>query len=138
MKNKKKYIIFALLIVFFLCSCQNKKITEGEVIYPKFEKIDYNKMESYNAYITKDNLNYKYTFYFEDNVCMNALVSISFDDEITANKYYEIIKNDDLYIDIVKKENIVTYYHNPENFIYMLYSKDIIFELLKENNFSSE
>lgn len=141
MNKSRNYIVYFFIIFIVslgLCSCKNNDGVDDEILYPNTDSINYSEMDIYETSYKKDNSTYNYTFYFEDDVCMNALVSIVFSDKQEAQAYYNSIKESEEFINIVIEDLEVKYYYNPENFIYMMYTKDMLIDLLNKDELMIE
>lgn len=136
----KKILICLLLVelLFMFSSCSKNDELEEKIEYPEVNIMDYDKMDKYETSYIEEKIKYNYTFYFDDDKCMNVLVSITFNNVEEANKYYESIKDDNDYINLNIEKSIVKYYYNSESFIYMMYSKDMIIDLLSKKDFIIE
>ncbi len=131
-------IFLAALFVFLLSGCKEKTNDDNKIIYPDIEKFDYSTLESMNAYTIIDNLKYEYTFYFEDDVCINALVKIEFKTNEEALSFYNGIKDSVNYYEVNINDNIIQYYHDIENFSYAMYPKNTLIELIQKEDFVVE
>ncbi len=133
-------IVFCL---FVLVSCGKKesivksKQTE-DIEYPSYTIEEYNKMESYTYSQNIEDISYKYTYFFKDDMCVNAKEELTFTSNMLANEFYKSLEDTDDYIEISINNNKVIYYYNPEYFAYMMYPKDALIELLNKNDLIEE
>ncbi len=132
--NKIKLVI-CIFLSLFLISCDKEVEKEYEVEYPSEVEIDYSNMDSFSCYKIENDIKHDYTFYIESGRIVNASVKVQFDSEEDTINYYETIKDNEEYTNITRENTIISYFHNLETFIYTNYPKDILIDLLKENNF---
>ena len=89
-------------------------------------------MDKYVFNNTIDGIKYNYTYYFDNDMCVNSKEELTFKDNSSANDFYNDIIDLDDYINITIKDNVVIYYNNPEYFIYMMYPKETLIEILNK------
>lgn len=136
----KYFIILSCLVLMISCNKESKpKNDDLDLIdYPTYEIEEYNKMETYIYNEILDNVKYKYTYFFDKDMCVNSKEELTFKDNNSAKEFYDEAVNLGDYLNVTIKGNVVTYYNNPEYFMYMMYPKDMLIELLTEYNDSNE
>ena len=136
----KYFIILSCLVLMISCNKESKpKNDDLDLIdYPTYEIEEYNKMETYIYNETISNIKYKYTYFFDKDMCVNSKEELTFKDNNSAKEFYDEAVNLEDYLNVTIKGNVVTYYNNPEYFMYMMYPKDMLIELLTEYNDSDE
>ena len=136
----KYFIILSCLVLMISCNKESKpKNDDLDIIdYPTYEIEEYNKMETYIYNETISNIKYKYTYFFDKDMCVNSKEELTFKDNNSAKEFYDEAVNLEDYLNVTIKGNVVTYYNNPEYFMYMMYPKDMLIELLTEYNDSDE
>lgn len=138
-----KYIKLFLLMLFLITfsSCKNNEIKKGkdldigEIEYPTYSISEYNAMEKYTIRKTIDGIDYNYTYFFKDDLCVNAKEELIFKTNENAKAFYEENKSNEAFMEINKNNNKIIYYYNPEYFEYLMYPKDVLIELLNSNEF---
>ncbi len=130
-----KIILLSLILISF-SSCkkgnfdEKKNTSADDVEYPTFTITEYIEMDKYEISKRIDGVEYKYTYFFKDDMCVNAKEELKFNSEESAKAFYEYKKTSEEYIDINNKGNVVTYFYSPEYFEYLMYPKDVLIELL--------
>lgn len=135
-KLMKIFLVFLLVITF--CGCRKniyspKKINNKDidgVEYPTYNISEYSKMDKYEMIKSLNNIKYKYTYFFKENMCVNLKEELVFKASSDAKQFYDENKDSEEYMEISINNNEVTYYYNPEYFEYMMYPKDTLIELL--------
>ena len=121
-----------------LISCKRSSQIPDEPLdlieYPTYEIKDYDKMDTYIFNNTIDSINYKYTFYFDNDMCVNSKEELTFKDNNSAREFYDESVDLEDYINMTISGNVVTYYNNPEYFIYMMYPKETLIEILNKHS----
>ena len=133
--NKLLKVLVAVIISFSLIGCSKEDKTEEikDISYPDIEEFDYSSMDTVKAYTIIEGIKYEYTFYFEDDSCINALVEILFDTDGIAKTFYENIKDSDMYTEVKIEGNKLTYMFNIENFEYGMYSEKTLKEYIQRD-----
>ena len=136
--NKTFKFFIVIICMFLMLSCQKNNLTPEEtsdlIEYPKYEIEDYNKMDTYIFNETIDNIKYVYTYYFDNDMCVNSKEELTFKDVNLAKDFYDESVNLEDYINMQINSNVVTYYYNPEYFIYMMYPKEMLIEILNKHD----
>lgn len=134
--NKLLKLFVAFMCVFVLISCNKENVNIDDDVdlieYPIYNIEDYSKMDTYIFSETIDNIKYNYTYYFDNDMCVNSKEELTFKDDNSARNFYNDIVDSEEYIDLKINGNIVAYYNNPEYFIYMMYPKETLIELLNK------
>lgn len=143
--NKILKIFLLSLLLFSFSSCKNEILEKSikdknnnklnEIEYPTYNIEEYNKMDKYEISKNINNIKYKYTYFFKENMCVNSKEELIFNTNVNAKVFYEENKSGEEYMEININNNKVTYYYNPEYFEYLMYPKDILIELLNSNEF---
>ncbi len=136
--NKIFKFFIVIICMFLMLSCQKNNLTPEEtsdlIEYPKYEIGDYNKMDTYIFNETIDDIKYVYTYYFDNDMCVNSKEELTFKDVNLAKDFYDESVNLEDYINMQINSNVVTYYYNPEYFIYMMYPKEMLIEILNKHD----
>ena len=91
-------------------------------------------MDTYIFNETIDDIKYVYTYYFDNDMCVNSKEELTFKDVNSAKDFYDESVNLEDYINMQINSNVVTYYYNPEYFIYMMYPKEMLIEILNKHD----
>ena len=142
-KDMKNYFKFILLIlcIFTFAACGNKEVKNvnnnkiDDIEYPIYSIEEYNEMDLYTYEKTLNNIKYKITYFFKDDMCVNAKEDLIFNSNELAKDYYNEILNKEEYNNIEVINNHVIYYNNPEYFEYMMYPKDMLIELINKKDY---
>lgn len=131
-----KYMLIILLCLSF-SSCKNNNYESKEnkneleeVEYPTYSISEYLKMDKYDISKTINEIKYKYTFFFKEDMCVNSKEELLFKSKDSAKKFYDENEDNNEYMKIDLNDNVVTYFYNPEYFEYMMYPKNVLIELL--------
>ena len=137
--NKFLKYIFVLSIILLFVSCQKVEEEKKEtnfsddiIEYPSYTIEEYAKMDNYVYEKTLNNMKFKTTYFFDDDMCVNAKEEVTFSSNELAKKYYDELLDQKDYTNISINGKVVTYYSTLEYFEYMMYPKSLLIDLLNK------